>query len=46
MYEDVEAQTSQDGVLELGVVIHDDGHDALSIGSALHASSHKKIKHV
>ena len=28
MDEDVEAETGQDGVLELGVVVHDDRHDA------------------
>ena len=28
MDEDVEAEASEDGVLELGVLVHDDGHDA------------------
>ena len=28
MDEDIEAETGQDGVLELGVVVHDDRHDA------------------
>jgi hypothetical protein len=28
MNEDVEAEASQDGVFELGVLVHDDGHDA------------------
>ncbi len=28
MDENVEAETSQDGVFELGVLVHDDRHDA------------------
>ena len=28
MNEDVEAEASEDSVLELGVLVHDDGHDA------------------
>ena len=28
VYEDVEAEAGEDGVLELGVLVHDDGDDA------------------
>ena len=50
MYEDVEAQTSQDGVLELGVVVHDDGHDAHvgeeATGTAYHVLRVRVVKEV